>query len=372
MNPIFNLYKIKYNKMNELLSTDIAPVFDPKNPVNVYISLDKIFKDLMKKPIDELVRSEMDDRKIFEPISNLLNLAAHYRNFFTKNRLYSRIILFGSSPDRYDNLINRLFCPDYRKNLEGTFHHPDHLYIKNLICECIPFAKTITEYIEDVYLVITNDVEPSIIPRLLMDNITDGVNILITKDPYEYQYVNYDFTILRPKKEKSYLINKDNLLDVLKKEHECLNSNMVHHSFYPFMLSLLGDKFRNIPKIKKVGLSTIINTICDAQSKDLIGKQDVNLSLLSTIINPAYINRVDNNFSVIELETQVRTTVGVRSYDILQQISNKFDNQSLRLINDRYFIEYPIYLLELTEAINIKRKNVKNLENKKKKNLFSI
>lgn len=372
MNPIFNLYKIKYNKMNELLSMDIAPVFDPKKPVNVYISLDKLFKDLMKKPIDEKVRSEMDDRKIFEPIANLLNLAAHYRNFFTKNKLYSRIILFGSVPDKYDNLVNRLLCEDYRKNLEGVFNQPEHLYIKNLLCESMPFAKTIVEYIEDVHLVITNEIEPSLVPRILMDTINDGVNIIITKDPYEYQYVNYDFTILRPKKEKSYLINKGNLMDVLKKENECLNTNSVHPSFYPFILSLLGDRFRNISKIKKVGLSTILKTICDAQSKDLIGTHDVNISLLSTIINPTYVHRVDNNFSIIDLETQFRTTVGVRSYDILQQINNKFDNTSLRLINDRYFTEYPIYLIELTEAIGIKRKNMDNKENKNRKNLFSI
>jgi hypothetical protein len=70
-----------------------------------------------------------------------------------------------------------------------------------------------------------------------------------------------------------------------------------------------------------------------------------------------------NNFYCIDLDTQFQMLNIKDLYTINEQIVDKFDNASLKNINDQYFGSYPLYLLELTAADKLKKK-------KEKKNIF--
>jgi uncharacterized radical SAM superfamily Fe-S cluster-containing enzyme len=158
-------------------------------------------------------------------------------------------------------------------------------------------------------------------------------------------------------------VTKDNIIENLKYEEKVLSDINVDSRYYTFILSLLGDKYRNIEKIKRVGLANIIKMINKALKENIISDDVFNINILSNIIKEEYRQMLLNNFYCIDLDTQFQMLNIKDLYTINEQIVDKFDNASLKNINDQYFGSYPLYLLELTAADKLKKK-------KEKKNIF--
>lgn len=358
MDQIFNSYKIRYTILDDLFNNSNIP-FTKKRTVNIFINLDWVFKNLFTDIRDKTVRASTS-KVLYEPVSNIVNLAAHYRQYFTRNKIYSRIILYSSNLTTFDKMRNRMFISNYRENYNRSIGKPDLLFIRKLLLEAIPLSKIILEYIDDVYYVTTDELEPSVIPSIIYNKFSpDDINLLVTKDKYEYQYVNKGFSILRPKKEDSYLITKENLYDVLCNESKIKFEKYrdLNTSFYSFIYSISGDVTRNINKIKNIGPATAMKLLQDGIQSGFITNNDkMNIMLLLNVISHEYRELIYKNYNVVDIDTQLNIPSSIL-INIESQLVNRYDNPSLMKINNEYFNNHPLMLMELTEAYYFKNKN---------------
>ena len=113
LNPYFNLFKVKYEILTNLLRESKDIKVSLKDNINVYIDLEPILIKLANTYINDYIKSG-DKSIVYEFISNIVNLAAHYRWFFTKHKLTSRIYLCMPSITTKE-FKNTAYHSDYRK-----------------------------------------------------------------------------------------------------------------------------------------------------------------------------------------------------------------------------------------------------------------
>lgn len=360
MDPIFNLFKIKFTKLDEILSEGCTTL-NKNSKVNVFINFESILKKLSSSNIEEYLRVKGEERN-FEMISNIINLASHYRLFFAKNGIYSKIFIYLNYP--FKNMYkNRLINADYRTYYENKYaKNPNHFVLNEVISSSLPLTKIILEYVEGVYLIQSDYIENSLVPYVISKDTTDNVvNFILTNDKYEYQYVNNGFYILKPNKDDSLLLTKDNAIEIFKRQENIMNDVTLNSRYLPFILSLLGNKERNIEKIKRIGLANIIKMINRALKEHVISEGVYNINILSNIIKEEYKSLVLNNFYCTDIETQFQMLNIKDLYVITSQVIDKFDNETLKKLNDQYFSLYPIQLLELTSGSKFLKKEKKNI-----------
>lgn len=360
MDAIFNLFKIRYPIMDTLIMKHCKEI-GPNSKINLFINIEPIIRKLSTSNVDEYLKVKTEE-KSYELISNIVNLAAHYRMFFSKNKLYSNVYMYVGYP--FGSMYkSRAINPNYRKTYEHKFtKDPKSMVLSNSLEQVIPFVKIILEYIEGVYFIESGPTEPSAIPQVILNHKpTNAINFILTTDRYEYQYTNKDFYILRPKKLDSYIVSKNNVIETMKLEDKIVNETTVGPNFVPFIISILGDRYRDIKKIKSIGLSTIISLLNLAIQENIIGKDVSNISILSDTVKEEYRAQVLSNFYTVDIDTQIQSMNMKDTYHITDQLVDKFDNVSLKNINDQYFREYPIYLLELLSAAKLKTKKGPNV-----------
>lgn len=332
---IFNMYKVRYAEIGDMLG-DL-----PKGSVQIFINLEPVLRRLHQVEVDKYLKTNKD-KKLYEMISNILNLAAHYRKYFTKIGRSTEIVLYMSSPNA--KFINGQIIEDYRSNNYLKLFDPRTVYGR-FLKDVIPLVELMVNYIEGLYFIHSDTLEPSLIPMVVKNDMPN--KIMITTDRYDYQYVNQDFTIIRPKKSgSSYAVNKHNIIDRMKLEDKILSDKMVNPNFIPLILSFLGDTVRGLPKIKGVGLHRIINIINDGIEKGFITENTTNLTLMETLLNDDIKDVIRNNFIVTDLKLQYDNIGKSTLLLINEKKVDRFDNDSLRKLNN-YFIESPVMLNEL-------------------------
>ena len=364
IDPIFNSYKVKFNIMNELFESNNIK-FSTNKKVNVFINLDSLIRTLTSENILRYLVNSNNENYLFQTrnfISNIFNLAAHYRRYFSARHIYSDIYLYMTFPFKKDEMDSDVYIPEYRKDYSYLLNKPSASVLTQTVIDSITMAQIIDDYIEGVYLITTNKMETSLIPGIINDKLSDteSDNLLITKDKYEYQYSNMGYTILRPKLgDESYIITQDNLMETLKKEFKVKNDKNISPSFYSFILCLLGDKFRNIPKMNKCGVSTLFNIISKSIDKNIINKSNNSIQVLSRLFKGENQMRCFNNFMVTDIKMQLKLLSMIDPIRIKNQLIDKFDNNSLLRL-DVLFQDTPINIEDLTEALKFKYSTFKN------------
>lgn len=362
MDAIFNLFKVRFNDLDRIISTN-CPDIDPRTKVNVYINLEPVLRKLMSVYTNNYTKVSKIDLKEFT--SNVINLAAHYRLFFSKNKLYSRIYLYIPTPQ--PSYINSSFNNEYRQ----TYYHNMTKNVRyknmtNMVSDATEIVQLICEYIEGVYFIESGSIENSVVPMIIKkENKDNYYDFIISTDIYDFQYVNYGFDVIVPKKEKSYILNKSNLIETIKLKEHVINDITVPSEMLPFILSVLGSKRRDIQKVTRMGFITILKTIDKARKNNLINDSTFNINLLCSIVRSDLACSLLNNFYMTDINSQYSTLGQYDTYFITKQIKDKFDDESLKKINDKFFGENPIMLVEVTSGTNLK-------QSIKKVNLFSV
>ena len=106
MDPLFNMFKIRFTILDNIISSNND--IKPDDKINVFINVESILKLFMNIKMEEYLRVSNEER-VLEFISNLINLAAHYRLYFSKNKLYSRVYLIMPNilSERFNNRVYR-------------------------------------------------------------------------------------------------------------------------------------------------------------------------------------------------------------------------------------------------------------------------
>lgn len=357
IDPIFNMHKIKFDIL------DKWDLVDKKTTrVNVYINLDIVFKLLINPRINNFIQAsssinDSDDYMNYVTksiVSNIINLGQHYRLWLAKQSLESRIIIFWNNPIGDPRLyINSKYNPCYREEYTDKYHvSMDNSHILKAIGEAIKFCKSCIQYVNEVYLVESGIVEASLVPYILDKEFygKDGTttkNIIVSTSTYDFIYANYGFTILCPsvRKKPPYIINSNNVIEVLKQRSRVSSVISVNSIFVEFILSLLGDKDRGIPSILGIGIVTIMKMISTAIDRGLISEDTKDIEMLAGIIKTDYKDIFRRNYHCINLEYQMNDLEPLDIHKITSQLVDKYDEATLNDMNEKYFKLCPIEII---------------------------
>lgn len=354
MDLFFNLFKIRYNILEKLIP-GCCTTISKDSEVNVYINLEPIVKKMISSGIENELKVKNDER-VIQLISCIFNIAAHYRLFFAKHKLHSNVYIYYGYPYNA-NYINKEINPEYRNTTSDLMlKNPKTRSLRTVINDTIPLLKTILEYIDGVYFIESNNIEPSVIPYMFYKDNEKKFHFLVTTDRYEYQYAMLDnFYILRPKVENSYILYKGNVIDQMKYEDKIVSDITTKPEMVSFILSILGNEYRDIPKIKRMGLSSILKLIDKGVDRGLISNSTNNIFILSRVIKDEYLEQVMNNYMCTDIVTQYSKIKSKDLYEIHSQIIDKFDNKQLKKLNDVYFNKFPLYIMEIQAALKLKK-----------------
>lgn len=360
IDAIFNLRKVKFSKLDVLFSD--LEIKEMVQKVNIFINLESLFRKIHNKYVEEqLISLQKKELKEFHMnlISNVLNLAAHYRLYFNKNKIGTNIVFYIQEMDKYVNLNNVQYCKNYRKSFIRKYtDHPELVTVNNVIRSTLNALDTIVTYVEDVYLVSSDRVESSVIPLALIDGkVLDGnLNLMVTTDPYDMQYVNKNFVIIYPAGEESMIVTKKNLFDVFRINEILTVEGSLPTYLLTFILSVIGDKNRGIDKVKGTSFNKVFKTLLKVYDKlgitddDYIGFEELVSAIKDDPNDPnGNKKRVVDNYYATDLSSQVRMISKVQMNHLTDCLTNTYESGALTGINDKYFSMAPINVRELTQ-----------------------
>lgn len=351
MDPIFNLHKVRFAVLDDLMKRS-GPTFKKGETANIYINLEIILRKMRAQNVEDYLKVRKE-KKMYELISNIINLIAHYRLYFTKNKIYSKVFLYMNFPFEGE-YKNRVFNTTYRRYYQERYTKDDRTQVlRSSLNAAIPLTKIILEYVEDVHFVSSNTIEASVLPAILAEKKPATHHFIVSSDPYDYQHALDGFYIIRPKQQNSYIVNKDNLISVSKMEANVMTKIEVPATFYPFILSVLGDKERSIEKIRGVGIKTILTMLKKGLDAHLISPDLTNVNLLLQVIRDEYKDLIMSNYFSTNITIQKQMLNSIDRDAIETQLTNLYGHRSLKDLNDQYFIEHPIQIMELTSASNL-------------------
>lgn len=358
IDPIFNMFKTKFVVMDNL--NVIKPDVDQ---VDVYINLESVFKVIMSPRINNYLMATMEDKNMFKInlMSNIVNLAQHYRLYCKKHKKESRVFLFWNYPK--SEYKNSEYIIGYREYYNHKmFKNEGCDYISRNLSECFNFMKKLFSYINQVYLINGGPIDSSVIPYLIEDKIylskdnPSVQKIVVSNSKYDFQYVNYGFTVLETNKDDSIVITKDNVIDIMKSKMNVKNNMTLPSNLLPFAIALLGDKYKSIPKLSGVGLSSILKMVNKAIEGLLITENTQDVDMLSKIITESYREQFIKNYLCTYIPRQVDDLAPLDILNIENQITDKFDDNALEYINEKYFKYAPLMTIstkteQVTEQI---------------------
>lgn len=347
IDPVFNMFKVRFDWMNRnrILRNDV-------DRINWYINLENVFRVLLSPRLENmLMAAGIDDNQIkMDLISNMVNLGQHYRLYAAKMGYESRVILYWNYTKGHYN--NRKYLVTYRKNFENRLHKNIHCErLTRCLAEAIEFIQKLFGYINQVYLIDGGEIESSLIPHLVETDIyqKDGIEsqiIIVSHAKYDFQYIQYGYTILSPKGDNSSLISNENVIDHMKVRSNIKNPLTIPPEQLSFALALLGDEHRGIPSTEGVGLSTVVKSIRAAIDNLAITPTTQDIEMLSTILGSRYKSHVETNYRCTNFSYQMREVTPIQKEYITSQFIDKYDENTLKSLNEKFFQACPLMLVQ--------------------------
>lgn len=363
MDVHFNGYKIRYT----ILDAHFKSLFESTNisSINIFVNLDDFFHILHRPLIDnEFQVYGANAAKQFA--SNILNLLAHYKHWAIKYHNLD-VKVYGVYTYYIRTFKNALYIPNYREKYKQRFNPENEYcyYVNAAIRDSVQIFTTIGQYIPDIYLIDSKYLEPSCIPFYIGENVQKADwNMLITRDTYDLQYAYRDrWTVLRPKGDNSSILNRATMWNyVNEKEHVFRDKDkdiQYEPSLYVYAKSIVGDTYRNIPRLRRVGWKTLFSILDQVtenhstESSPFILRKELIEFLKGKHMTD---EEFDANLHAIDVEMQSNLIMSVDATAIQSQLIDRMDYDALTKLNREVFFRFPLRLDFLCE-----RKIKKNL-----------
>ena len=377
MDVFFNSRKIKFDVLHKLLLAHMRR--ERVYKVNVFINLDDIFHKL-HNPILDRRMSVSNSNTIVQLTSNIINLAAHYREYMMREGWNPKIFLYYTSSTK-GPFRNTIYRESYRNhyiqiNSETNQKSP---HLNMALPGAISLTKSIVQYIEGVYMIDSTFIEPSVLPMAISSMNFADYNFIITRDPYDYQYVAQDKWMIiyaDSEEERSTVITPSNIWRfVAEKEKMSVSEYSLDYqaSLYPFALCINGDSYRGIPRIRKCGWKSILKIIDDL-SKEPVALTSVTLRERTVDKlrgdNKVSLEDINRNLSCTDIQLQFQrlnlSQNPVFNADLMMQMTDVPDNENLLTVDRIYFGNHHLNIPFLTKQMSGNSKYIGkfNLEGK--------
>ena len=350
----FNIMKIKYAMYDQQLES--LNFLNPTDKVNVFINVESILRLLSSiKDVDRKVYSCTDFNENI--ISNLINIAAHYRKFFRGNGLDTRVYLYMT--DFTENTFNESkINPDFRSYYFVKYSkNPKYMEMSEKLKNTIlPQTKAICNYIKGVHLITTKGFDSSLVPLIIGKMDLTRKNLVVTGEYVDTQYSltpNYVCHYLRRSPTKSSITCdlKGHLNTLLNKPNGEYNEELnlyYNKSFYMLLFSVLGDAYRSVEKIPGIGNITLVKMLTQGLKENKITLNTTNINTISKIFPNDVQEDVINNFRCLDMESMYNALTVEQINSVETQLIDKFDHNGLLQLNSTRFYEHRFMLEELT------------------------
>ena len=360
----FNSFKVTY----EILNRFMKPVRDSQyiNSINIFINLDDFFHKLHQPLINNEFQLAGDDApKQF--ISNIFNLIAHYRWWAISSMKCDKVKVYAYFTSSSKNFKNSIYISDYRNHfieINETANTANH-FVNTSIKSSYELIKVIANYIPNVYCIDTKYLEPSILPLYIQNEVNSADwNILISRDTYDLQYAYRDkWFVIPPKGDSTIVINQTGLWNYINIKERVNRLEDINYPYQLYLISkaIVGDKYRSIPKLKRIGWKTIFKYINELLEKFPNTSETILIDELVKMMKGKQILDIQlrNNLYTTNIELQLETLISVDRAMIDSQILDITDYENLKMLNQNYnhFAKYPLNLKFLCDEFVTKRKN---------------
>lgn len=341
---VIGSYAVKYKTLCKLINKEYAG--STATTINIFIDLTGIIHAITSRPVT------CDSP--YSITASIVNLCAHYRNFFRQYYNVDTIIHIILS-DMNGECINSKYAPGYSRSYMGTNDK-----INNMIDAGLRYLCILVPYIEDISFNVTNyEFGVFMMDILSTQEFPTGrypTSIVLSKDPYSYQLVlDSAIKVLRPRKEDgedlSYMINRSNVLAAMCQARKSIfEENDLNPELLPLIYSLTRVPERNIPSIHQI--PTTIRALNKAvDSKLILNYRSTDIEYICNVLKTnRWLNisdpmRIRDRFSAIDILSQygvyINSATGRYRY---AGMKNLYDPVAVKEISTKYFKDYPLDL----------------------------
>ena len=348
---LFNYYKILYSVLN----TELLPLRASLGikRINIYINLDDLIHRI-HRPYTEQEFHSSSSNLPREIVANLLNLLAHYRNWASKERMESMVFLVYTTSNIFKNSVRLPLYRNYYNQLTSPTNM-DFYTMNKAIASALSVIGVMTKSVHNIYAIDSSYIEPSAVPLYLSRQFPADFNLIVSKSEYDLQYVAYHrWAVIMARGEESKLVTTGNLWEVIRAHNAIEDPIRFHPDLFIWAKTILGDKYRSIPKLTRIGWKTVVRYLKNVSSEDTSEDMlELQLRELRRFIEARKITDTDfnNNLYCTSVKEQVDAFLDSDAAIILHQITDLDDPQSLQEVNKTIFREYPIELHKLLREV---------------------
>jgi hypothetical protein len=347
--------KIKYSEYDDSLTK--LNYLNEYDKINVFINLESVFKYI--SCIQELERKIMSYKDFnLIMISNILNLAGHYKYFFKWNNLDANIYLYNTDLKsnefhefEYNDDFRSYYLTKYNSNPKYT------LFSDILKDDIIPNSKTYCEFIPNIYYITSMNIEGSLVPYIISKKFPDRKNLIITGEFYDTQYtsipnfVNHFIHRYYTSSGSSggiYCNTKGYLKEMTKKSDDIINdfdSIYKYHNMYCSLISVLGDRQRCIQGLDGIGPMILKDLIKKSINEHAININTTNPEMLANMFTDK--NKRDEfikNYYCSNLDCMYNKLTNSEINSIINQIIDRSDINGIKNLNNTIFYNHPLIL----------------------------
>ena len=324
-------YYVKYENLVSIINKEFYN--SNSTNVNLFVDVHGILVNMRKNKVTI---------NQYAFIAGLINLAAHYRQFFKTRYQCTTKIWFINA---LDNII-----PHYYSK---TFNH-------NTDVDAIDdnLMKQLCNYIPDIMYVTCRVDCSTMAIKISEDEKLIDPCILISKDPFEFQICEYEnFYVLRPKKyrgqDTSYIVNRSNAVEYysgdLSYGHEVIKG--FDATAMPVLMALWGVPSRKV--LTKFRMPKPIDLLNNYIDQYYVYRYPWDIEAFFQQLSEANGGSIDRNIFDLINRFKAVDTVYFQSiaYESLPDYKtdytgmvNLYDPRGMQDINEKYFKAYPLDL----------------------------
>lgn len=312
--------------------------------INIYMDTYSILRSMYSD-------IEIEFGKYNTVASSLINIAIHYKYFFTSR--------FGVNTNIY--LINsNNICPINKQYVSGyNIGHDQKVESNKIVTDIINknriMLQKLVPYLPGIYYIETDFESGVLIYDLMLRTDPEDIkgHCIVTKDPYNYQLSLYrnECIIIMNKRDDSLYISKDNLykMHALYKNVKTF-SKKLSPELYTLIITLNNLPERNIKTLYNI--NKIINSLESAvDNNKILNQYNSDIHYICNVLRDNMeLNEAEitNRFRAIDIPFQHGLFFNSIEKDLVElSLVDKVDPNAVRYINNTEFETNPLNLNNL-------------------------
>jgi hypothetical protein len=344
LEKILHSKKIRYDVLNEVTKTKIPEGYDT---VNIFLDVGSILNSLYKPEMLQMFGKLKREQRLAISSEGILNAAAHYRHYFwSRLEMYTNVYFYYSGkPAKRMLQINDKYRSDYyRKRGPAS---PEFAGLNEVMDINIKLARGVCEYIPYVYFLDTGETDHRVVPYLF--HVPGQLTCVISNDPLAVQYTEIDeyAIVMTAKGEKSDVVDRESAIASVAGSDDKV-PGFISPELLPYVFALSGSKRydidavrRGIGPLKALGRirgwleDGLISQTAYDDPDDLIAR--VSKDERKGALTDEELKVLEQNFRVLSIKDSFACITDAEVAMLRSQITDLYDPESLKRVNERYY-----------------------------------